>query len=579
MSVDFDVCVIGSGAGGGPVALTLAQAGYSVVVLEKGPWFGEPDFYKDEIACCRRSTYTPDLRGERHVIEEMDGDGSWEAESTAVSGWDWWNGNCVGGSSNFMSGFFHRLKPDDFRLLSRFGSIAGANLADWPIGYTDLEPYYEKVERVVGVSGRVVAHPNLEPRSTPDFPFPPTQEHVVTGMLDSACKELGLHSLPVARAILPGPALGRRGCEYSGYCGSYGCSSGAKGSSRAALLNAAVATGRCEVRPHARVSRLTSDAAGRVNGAEYYDRDGKLQRLDARLYAVACQAIETARLLLFSTGPRHPQGLANRHGQVGRNLVFSAGGSGTGDFPYRTIAPALVAGFKLRGPFVNRALQDWYTIEDSEFGGEAVKGGTIEFLFRHPNPIARANPRKWGEDGLVWGVPLKRRLESTFRDARYLRFEVFCDWLPVDDCFVSLDPQVKDQWGIPVARVRIGHHPHDLKIGRYLAGKGEAVLRQMGAENVRSSVSGSPPPNLVAGGCRFGNDPQTSVLDADCRAHDVENIYVTDGSFMPTGGSVPYTWTIYANAFRVADRMVERLGGAGLPGGSAPAQATVSGDS
>ena len=119
---------------------------------------------------------------------------------------------------------------------------------------------------------------------------------------------------------------------------------------------------------------------------------------------------------------------------------------------------------------------------------------------------------------------------------------------------------MKDRWGTPVARIRIGHHPHDLEVGRYLATKGEQVLKRLGALGVKSGVSGSPPQNLMAGGCRFGTDPRTSVLDPDCRAHEVDNLYVTDGSFMPTGGSLPYTWTIYANAFRVADRLLARLG-------------------
>ncbi|MGB5537194.1 MAG: oxidoreductase, partial [Thiogranum sp.] len=176
MDHDFDVCVIGSGAGAGPVVLTLAEAGYSVLVLEKGPWWTEQDFYKDELACCRRSVYTPELTDEQHVIEDLDSEGDWVGESTSDSGWDFWNGNCVGGSSNFMSGFFYRLKPEDFRLLSEFGPLAGANIADWPISYEELEPWYSKVESEVGISGKIVDHPLAEPRSTADFPYLPTQE-------------------------------------------------------------------------------------------------------------------------------------------------------------------------------------------------------------------------------------------------------------------------------------------------------------------------------------------------------------------------------------------------------------------
>ena len=556
--MDCDVCVIGSGAGGGPVALTLAEAGYSVVVLEKGPWFTEQDFFKDEIACCRRNTYSRNLQEEFHVVEERDDNKGWTAKPTYDSSWDFWNGNMVGGSSNLMSGFFHRLKPKDFRLLSEFGAIDGANIADWPISYDDLEPYYTKVEHEVGISGRVVDHPNLEPRSTREYPFRATEEHPVAGWFDETCQREGLHSIPVARAILPHQVNGRGGCQYSGYCGSYGCSSGAKGSSRAALLNRAVASGNCDIRPNSHVYRLDSDARGRVTAANYYDESGSAGTVRADIFVVACQAVETSRLLLLSRSLRHPNGLANNHGQVGKNLLFSAGGAGTGSFLYDKLDQDKAAALKIRGPFVNRALQDWYYLDNDEMG--RLKGGTIEFLFRHPNPIGRANAQKWGPDGLLWGQPLKKKLKSYFTDARYLRFEVFCDWLPNDNCGVSLDETSQDKWGHPVARIRIGNHPHDLKVGRYLTQKGYQMLKAMGAENASWGISGKPPVNLIAGGCRFGTDPGRSVLNPDCRAHDVENLYVTDGSFMPTGGSVPYTWTIYANAFRVADKIVNEMG-------------------
>ena len=556
---DFDVCVIGSGAGGGPVAFTLASQGRSVVVLEKGPWLTEADFYKDELACCRRSVFTPKLREEQHVIEERNDKGEWVGTPTSVSGRDFWNGNCVGGSSNFMSGFFHRLKPVDFRLLSEFGAIEGANIVDWPITYQDLEPYYDKVENVVGVSGRVECHPNAEPRSSADFPYPPTAEHPVSAWIDEACGKLGYHALKVPRAILSRPAHGRRSCEYSGYCGSYGCSSGAKGSARAALLDTAAATGRCEIRPRAKVHRLVSNVQGHVVMAEYFDRAGKRQRVRAKIFVVACQAIETARLLLASTGPRFPNGLANNAAQVGRNLLFSAGGVGGGDFVFSELSADRARQARVMGPFVNRALDDWYVIDDPALPGGRAKGGIVELLLSHPNPIARAVRARWGPDGLVWGKPLKRRLERWLREDRRLSFEVFTDWLPVDSCIVTLDPAIKDRWGDPVARVRVGHHDHSLKIGHYLADKAEKLLKQMGARNVDSNIDGSPPSNLVAGGCRFGTDAATSVLDKDCRAHEVPNLYVSDGSFMPNGGSVPYTWTIYANAFRVADRIAASL--------------------
>lgn len=553
MSYDCDVCIIGSGAGAGPVAHTLALEGKKVTVLEKGPWFTEGDFTKDEIAVSRRSYYTPNLSDEPQVIERQNSNGEWNARSNRRSGNDFWNGNMVGGSSNLMSGYFHRMKPIDFKLLSEFGPIEGANIVDWPIEYSDMEPYYTKTEQIVGVSGVVVQHPYLEPRSTPNFPYHPLNEHVISSWFDKACKHMGIHSIPTPRAIISRPDKSRYACSYTGFCGSYGCTTKAKGSARAALLNPAVETGNCKVVPFAKVFRIKTNRKGIATEAYYYDKNNRVIKISAKIFVVACQAVETSRLLLQSIGPKHKNGLGNNHAQLGKNLVFSAGGVGGADFMKRNLNASDFEQLQVNGSFVNRALQDWYIINDHDKFSTPVKGGTIDFLFEHANPIRRAIKQKWEGSNLLWGKELKRKLEHKFRDTRNFQFEIFCDWLPNDNCFVSVSGREKDKWGTPVAKIRTGHHPHDIKIGNYLANKAEKVLAQMGGKNIYSSISGNPPSNLMAGGCRFGLRPESSVLSTDCRIHDAENVFVTDGSFMPTGGSVTYTWTIYANAFRVAD--------------------------
>ena len=554
LNPQFDVCIVGSGAGAGPVAYELAKAGFSVVVLEKGNWFTEEDFVKDE-QLARHRVFRSRLEDERHVLEEPTDDGKWSTNTTA----QFWGGNIVGGASNFMSGYFHRLKPQDFRLVSEFGAIEGANSVDWPISYAEFEPYYAKVEQIVGVSGKVVSHPHLEPRSTVNYPLPPTAEHPIAAKFDLACKSLKLHPFPMARGILSVPFNGRKSCEYSGYCGSYGCHSGAKASSRAALLNDAVATGRCKIVTQAKVYQLNTDDNGEVSSARYFDIKGNSIAISAKLFVVACYAIESARLLLASIGDKHPNGIGNRYDQVGKNLHCCAGGTGHGVFKLDKLAPDVARGLKITGPFFNRALQDWYVIHDKTAFDKPVKGGTLDFVFDPPSPTSVANSLKWQQGNLLWGTPLKQRLKANFTQSRDFKFEVFCDWLTNDECYVSLDPDEKDKWGQAVAKVRAGFHPHDLKVAQYLVDKGVEVMKAMGADEAWGNVFTSPTSNLVAGGCRFGNDPKTSVLDKNCRVHDCANLYVSDGSFMPNGGSVTPTLTIYANAFRVADKMIEHL--------------------
>ncbi len=556
MTREADICIIGSGAGGAPVAYTLALAGFKVIVLEKGPLYNENDFKKDEISVSRRGLYTPNLKEEQHVIETFDADGEIVRETGEESGWNFWNGSMVGGSSNLMSGYFHRMKPNDFKLKTVFGEVEGANVADWPIDYETMEPYYTKVEEVVGVSGKMVEHPYREARSTPDYPYPQTWEHPIASWIDESCANLGYHAMPTPRAVLPYDALERRGCSYSNLCGSYGCATGAKSHAKSALLDKALRSGNCEIVPDSFVYKIESDGNS-ANGVYYYDKNGESHSVVAKIYVLAAQAIESSRLLLNSTSVDFPNGLANNNGLVGKNLIFSAGGSGSGRLNFENLPKERQESLLLHGAFVNRSLQDWYEFDDDEVH---MKGGTIDFLFEHANAIPRALDQVYDGNGdLVWGKPLSKSLHHTFERSRVMTFEVFNDWMPTDNCFASVDESVKDKWGVPVGKIRLYGHPHDLKVGRHLAEKAVKVLEELGCEEISSNISDAPPPNLVAGGCRFGNDPKTSVLDANCKAHEVTNLYVTDASFMPTGGSVPYTWTIYANAFRVADKILEEM--------------------
>lgn len=547
----YDICIIGSGAGAGPIAYELSNVGFDVVVLEKGEFYKEEDFNKDEIAVSRRDFFTPNLKDEQHVIYEHKNN-KITRKLGSEANWSFWNGSLVGGSSNLMSGYFHRLKPNDFKLKTTFGEIDGANVVDWVINYDDLEKYFTKVESVVGVSGKVVKHKFLEPRSTKNFPYEELFTNEASLWFDEACKKLNYESLPLARAILPYPSLDRQGCSYSNFCGSYGCFTGAKGSSRAALLQKC----KAKILPNSFVYELKSNKK-EITSALYFDKNKKSHEIKAKVFVLTAQAIETQRLLLNSKNEYFPNGISNNHNQVGKNLIFSAGGVGSGRLVFEKLNKKQQNALMQPGLFFNRSIQQWYEYEENN---KRYKGGSIDFLFEHSNIISRAIREIYDEnDNILWGTKLQEKIKKTLTTSRLLTYEIFNDWLPTDECYVTIEDGVKDKYGVSVGAIHLNSHPHDLKVGNFLATKANHILEQMGAVDIQSNISSTPPANLVAGGARFGSDINKSVLDKNCKSHELNNLYITDASFMPTGGSVPYTWSIYANSFRVADILKETL--------------------
>lgn len=523
-----DVLVIGAGAAGGVVALRLAEAGFRVVCLEQGDWpvrdeypGSKPDW---ELQVMKQWSADPNVRG-RPADYPVNADGS---DIVPLM----WNG--VGGSMILYAGDWPRLTPSDFRVRSLDG-VAD----DWPLDYEELEPYYDRVAREVGVAG--LAGDPAYPEG-PDLPLPPLPLGDGVIELARAHDRLGWHWWPAPSAILSAPYRGRHPCVQWGTC-MQGCPEGAKASTdvthwpRAVELGARVVTG-------ARVTRLVRAGGRLLRGAEYVDAEGREHLVEADVVVLAANAIGTARLLLLSADSRSPDGLANGSGLVGRRLMMHPFAVVTGRFQRLMETWSGNVGSRLH------CLQFYETDGSRGF----VRGAKWSLAPSSGGPLNAAMPARAG--AAVWGAGHHASVRERF--GHCLTWGIFAEDLPEEGNRVELDPELCDPDGLPSPRVRYAISENSRRLLGFHVERARESMLEAGATAVDVLNPMRAAGWHLLGTARMGTDPASSVVDAWGKAHDLDNLYVADGSVFVTAGGVNPTATITALALRLADGLVER---------------------
>jgi choline dehydrogenase-like flavoprotein len=533
--------IVGAGAGGGIVAKELAEAGLSVVLLERGKWYSAFDCRKDDLRNQRvtvlGNAFGPDDERYQRVVAGPDGRERIVKPSEAA-----YNNNaaCVGGGTFSYGAMAWRYMEQDFRMRSTYGAVEGSTLEDWPITYNDLEPYYEKAEWEIGVSGEDSGNPFKGPRRRP-LPMPPLAPSLEHRILEPAARRLGLHPFHIPMLRNTVPYNGRGPCMRCRWCVGFACEVDAKNGTHNTVIPKALATGHCELRTECVAKEILTNARGRVTGVAYFDRDNRLREQSADLVVVSASATETPRLLLNSRSRLFPNGLGNRNDWVGRNLQGHAYAGAYGLFDFET--------YDDLGPGASIAISDY------NHGNPGLAGGGMlsnEFI-RLPYLFSSLRP-----PGVpAWGAEHKNFMRAYYRHC--IAVHGPAQEMPVFEARVQVDPKVRDYWGIPVARLSGSNHPHTLEVARFLASKAEAWLKEAGAVKtwLKLPSRGLSGGQHQAGTCRMGNDPKTSVVDRYCRVHDLDNLYIVDGSVHVTNGGFNPVLTIMAIAYYASDNLVK----------------------
>lgn len=551
----FDVCVIGSGAGGGMAAKILCAGGLTVALLEAGgPLNPEKDFkmFLWPYDSPHRGVGVGGAAG-ANFGEFLAPNGAWHIAgepytSAPGANFQWFRSRIVGGRTNHWGRIALRFAPIDFKSKTRDG--LGEN---WPISYEDLAPFYDQVEAYIGVFGTKENIP-----SAPDGVFlPPPKPRCTELLIKTGCDKLNIPCIPARLAILTQPLQGRSPCHYCGQCGR-GCTTASNFSSSQVLIPPALATGKLTLITDAMAREILVGRDGKATGVSYMDKVTlKEKRITARAVVVAASACESARLLLNSRSRLFPDGLANSSGQVGRNLTDSVGSDGEGYFPSLQKMPP----HNHDGTGAMHLYVPWWKYDRQN---EFPRGYHIEIGGGREMPAAGMFHDLCKEvEG--YGASLKATCRGRYGTT--VGFSGRGEMVINSDTFCEIDPDTVDRWGIPVLRFHFKWSDYELRQAQDMQETFKAIVEAAGGEYLtRTEGDGPYPFGIQPGGkiihevgtARMGLDPKTSVLNGFCQAHDVKNLFVTDGAPLVTSPDKNPTLTILALSWRASEYLLEQ---------------------
>ena len=549
----YDVCIIGSGAAGGTAAKVLTEGGLNVVLLEAGPPVVPARDFKEHMW-----PYDLPHRGEgvggkhREGIESVNDEflapnGFWNIEGepyTTAPGstFYWFRSRIVGGRTNHWGRIALRFAPVDFRARSHDGMGD-----DWPISYQDVAPYYDKVESYIGVFGTKENIP-----SAPDGIFlPPPKPRCTEIFIKRACDKIGVTCVPSRLAIITQDHNGRAACHYCGQCGR-GCIPASNFSSSQVMIPPAQKTGRLTMITEAMARELIVGKSGKVEAVSYIDKKTRSeQQVRARAVVLGASACESARLLLNSRSPLFPDGLANGSGVVGRYLTDSVGSNGAGYFPQLEKIPPHnhdgVGGMHLYMPW-------WKYDRKNEF----LRGYHIEF------GGGRFMPSVGEFDDVCdqfegYGAALKKKCRDSYGTT--IGFAGRGEMIPNPDCYCEIDPNQVDEWGIPVLRFHWKWGENEVAMAEDMQKTFRQIVEAAGGTYLESRL---PQSHISSGGeiihelgvARMGADPRKSALNGYCQAHEVKNLFVTDGACFVSNADKNPTLTIMALCWRASEYLL-----------------------